>query len=72
MFQYSFSNTHLNLLRPDEMPFLDGGEGGDSRNNGNGNYGPEHGWHGQEQQQPCEFVSHCVRKTESFIYDQGR
>ena len=54
------------------MTFLDGRKGGDTRHDGNGYNGPEHGWHREEEQKPSQSVCFCVREAEAFADDQCR
>lgn len=60
-----------NLLLSEIMPFLHGGKRGHRCHDSNRNHRPEQRRHRQEQQEPGQFISHCVKKAESFADEQG-
>ena len=61
----------ISLLCSDEMSLLYGGQRGYNRHNGNRNHSPKHNWERQKKKYTGQFISPCVRETESFTDDQG-
>ena len=57
---------------PDEMPFLNGGKGGDTRHDSHGDNGPENCRSGYEEQESRQFVGCSMREAETFENNKRR